>query len=119
MLTVGLWLLNLLLDTTGQIAFKIAAGRPSVPGMAGWLGMLREPWIRFGVACYGAEFTTWLAFLTLTPLSTAVLLSSINVVTVALAGRILFGERADGLRVAGIVLVAAGVALAGAGAAGA
>ena len=47
------------------------------------------------------------------PLSQAVLVGSINIVVVMLAGRLLFGERLDGLRIAGMSLIAAGVALAG------
>ena len=112
--TIALWLFNLALDTAGQLAFKAA----STQGRREWLRVMRDPYILVGVACYCAEFAGWLAFLTLVPLSTAVLLSSINVVTVALGGRLLFGEPGGGLRTTGILLVAVGVALAGAGAAG-
>lgn len=116
-MALALWLLNLVLDTAGQLAFKAAAARPLGRGPAKWLGVMRDPWVHAGVACYCAEFAGWLAFLTLVPLSTAVLLSSINVVTVTLGGRLLFGEPGGRLRTTGILLVAAGVALAGAGAA--
>jgi len=115
---LALWLLNLALDSAGQLAFKSAAVRPVARGAAGWLGVARDPRIHLGVACYCAEFVGWLAFLTLVPLSTAVLLSSINIVTVTLGGRLLFGEPGGRLRTTGILLVAAGVALAGAGASG-
>ena len=114
---IALWLVNLALDTGGQLAFKAAALRPSAPEPAGWLRTIRDPFVRAGLACYGAEFVGWLAFLTLGPLSTAVLLSSINIATVALGGRLVFGEPGGPLRTTGIVLVALGVALAGAGAA--
>lgn len=106
--TAALWLLNLLLDTAGQLAFKAAAS-----GGEGWLRMARRPWVWLGIACYCIEFFTWLAFLTLVPLSVAVLLSSVNVVSVMLAGRWLFGERLSPLRSAGMVLIACGVALVG------
>ena len=118
MSTLALWLLNLVLDTAGQLAFKGAAARPAARGTAGWLGLARDPRVHVGVGCYCAEFVGWLAFLTRVPLSTAVLLSSLNIVTVMLGGRLLFGEPGGRLRTTGILLVAAGVALAGAGAAG-
>ena len=41
------------------------------------------------------------------------LIGSINIVVVMLAGRLLFQERLDRLRVAGMSLIAIGVALAG------
>ena len=65
--------------------------------------------------CYVAEFVAWLAFLSLVPLSVGVLLGSINIVVVMLAGYWLFDERLDRLRVAGIVLVSFGVAIVGVG----
>ena len=58
----------------------------------------------------------WLALLSLVPLSYAMLIGSINVVVLMLAGKWLFHERLDRMRVAGMWLIALGVALAGAGA---
>jgi len=55
----------------------------------------------------------WIALLSLIPLSQAVLIGSVNIITVALAGRLFFGERLYGLRVVAIALIATGVALAG------
>lgn len=115
-LVTGLWLFNLLLDTSGQLAFKAAAADPAlVDGDGRWLAMARRPWIWFGLACYVVEFFAWLSFLSLVPLSTAVLLSAANVVTVMVAGRFFFGEALQPLRTAGCLLIAAGVALVGAG----
>jgi drug/metabolite transporter (DMT)-like permease len=51
----------------------------------------------------------------LIPLSDGVLLGSINIVAIMLAGRWLFGERLTRLRVVGIALVTLGVAVVGAG----
>lgn len=59
------------------------------------------------------EFVFWLALVSVIPLSEAILIGSINIVTVAVAGRIVFGERLHRARVAGILLIAIGVALAG------
>ncbi len=111
---VTLWLLNLLLDTFGQLSFKAAAGAPGLgEGMARWRAMARRPWIWIGIGCYIAEFLAWVAFLSLVPLSEGVLLGSINIVAVMIAGRILFNEKLSPLRTFGILLIAAGVAVVG------
>jgi drug/metabolite transporter (DMT)-like permease len=116
-LVFTLWLANVLLDTGGQLAFKAAAGDERAgDGLARWKYMLARPWIWVGMACYVFEFVVWIAFLSLVPLSEGVLLGSINIVAVMLAGRLLFRERLSPLRVAGILLVAAGVAIVGMGA---
>ena len=75
--------------------------------------MLRSPGLWAGVVCFVLEFVLWLALLSLIPLSLAILLASINIVTVALAGKLVFGERLNATRIAGIALIAVGVALAG------
>jgi drug/metabolite transporter (DMT)-like permease len=113
-LAVILWLANVFLDTAGHLAFKAAA----VPvqgedGRQRWLRMLRAPRLWAGIVCFSLEFVVWLALLSLIPLSQAVLIGSINIAVVALAGRLFFGERLDALRVGGMALIAVGVALAG------
>lgn len=112
---VILWLLNVLLDTGGQLAFKAAAGDPDAgDGIARWKHMLSRPWLGLGIVCYVLEFVVWIAFLSLVPLSRGVLLGSINIVALMIAGRFLFNERLTKLRVLGIVLVSLGVAVVGA-----
>jgi drug/metabolite transporter (DMT)-like permease len=114
-LVVALWAANMLLDTGGQLAFKAAAKADARAGsgLARWLWMVQRPWLWLGVGCYVAEFLVWLAFLSLVPLSDGVLLGSINIVVVMIAGRLLFREALSPLRVAGILLVTAGVAVVG------
>ena len=107
-----LWVLNVVLDTGGQLAFKAAANAPG-DGLARWLHMARRPWLWLGMGCYVIEFLIWIAFLSLLPLSEAILLGSINIVAVMVAGRILFGEKLTRLRMAGILLVTLGVAIVG------
>ncbi len=117
LLTIILWLANVVLDTGGQLAFKAAAGdRAAGDGMARWKYMAARPWLWIGVGCYVFEFLVWIAFLSLLPLSEGVLLGSINIVAIMVAGRFLFGEKLTRLRVAGILLVSLGVAIVGAGA---
>jgi drug/metabolite transporter (DMT)-like permease len=117
LLTIALWLVNVVLDTCGQLAFKAAAADPAAgDGLARWRHMATRPWLWLGVGCYVFEFLAWIAFLSLVPLSEGVLLGSINIVVIMIAGRFLFGEKLTRLRVAGIVLVCLGVAIVGAGA---
>lgn len=111
-LVISLWAANVVFDTVGQLAFKAAA--ISADGGSGrWRAVAASPWLWVGVACYLGEFFAWLAFLSLVPLSEGVLLGSINIVAVMIAGRLIFGERLTPLRVCGIVLVAGGVAMVG------
>ena len=117
-LVITLWLLNVVLDTGGQLAFKAAAGDPLAgDGMARWRYMARRPWIWIGIAAYVAEFLLWIAFLSLIDLGEGVLLGSINIVAIMLAGRFLFGEKLTRMRVAGILMVSIGVAVVGWGSA--
>lgn len=116
-LVLCLWVANVLLDTSGQLAFKAAAADERAgDGLARWRYMFARAWIWLGIGCYVAEFVVWIAFLSLVPLSEGVLLGSINIVAVMVAGRVLFREKLSPLRVTGILLVAAGVAIVGAGA---
>ena len=113
-LVVTLWVLNVLVDSGGQLAFKAAASEPGDrDGMERWRFMLGRPWLWVGMACYVAEFVVWLAFLSLVPLSDGVLLGSINIVAIMVLGRVLFKEKLAPMRVAGIVLVSIGVAVVG------
>jgi drug/metabolite transporter (DMT)-like permease len=116
-MVLALWLANVLLATGGQLAFKATAGDERAgDGLARWRYMLARPWLWVGIACYVLEFLAWIAFLSLVPLSEGVLLGSINIVGIMVAGRILFRERLTLMRVTGILLVAVGVAIVGAGA---
>ncbi|QXZ08819.1 EamA family transporter [Comamonas sp. Y33R10-2] len=113
-LVVTLWVLNVLVDSGGQLAFKAAASEPGDrDGMERWRFMLARPWLWVGITCYVAEFVVWLAFLSLVPLSDGVLLGSINIVAIMILGRVLFREKLAPMRVAGIVLISIGVAVVG------
>ncbi|MCU1245784.1 MAG: rane protein [Acidobacteria bacterium] len=114
-LALSVWLGSVLLDTAGRLAFKAAA----VTGATGgewqrWRRMFCSPALWIGILCFGLEFVVWLALLSLIPLSQAILIGSINIVAVALAGRLFFRERLDAIRLGGIALITLGVALAGA-----
>lgn len=106
------WLLNIVFDTGGQLAFKTAAMTEGA-GVLRWKAIVHRPWIWLGVLCYLAEFVAWLAFLSFVPLSQGVLLGSINIVIIMLAGHIFFREGLSWLRITGISLIALGVACVG------
>lgn len=115
-LSLVLWLLNILLDTCGQLAFKAATYRSArFSGTAYWRHMLSHGWIWLGAGCYVLEFSLWLAFLTLVPLSVGMMLGAINVVVIMVAGRLWFQERLSPWRVSGILLIALGVMVVGMG----
>ena len=108
------WLATVLLSTVGQLAFKAAAGDPRAgDGMARWRYMARRPPLWLGISCYALDFLAWTAFLSLVPLGRGMLLVSINIALIMLAGRVLFRERLTRSRVIGIGLVSVGVAIVG------
>lgn len=114
-LATALWVINIFLDTAGHLSFKAAAAAKAADQRGSWRTMLRSGYLWIGLACFCLEFAVWFALLSLIPLSQAVLVGSINIVVLMIAGRLLFRERLDRLRVGGMILIAAGVALAGGG----
>lgn len=109
-----LWLLNVIIDTLGQLSFKAAAASAArYSGFMHWRHMLCRPWIWVGVSSYVAEFLLWLAFLSLVPLSVGVMLGSVNVVVIMIAGRLWFREALTQWRLIGMLLIACGVAIVG------
>lgn len=113
-LTFALWMLTLALDTGGHLAFKTAAHAEG-DGLQRWRAMARRPWLWVGLAAFVFEFVAWLAFLSTVPLAEGVLLSTLNMVSILIGGRLLFGERLTRLRVGGVLLIAGGVILVGLG----
>ncbi len=112
-LAILFWISNVLLDTAGHLLFKYAAITEDENELRRWKKMLSTFPFWIGITCFVAEFVVWYALLSLVPLSLAVLIGSINIVAVMLAGRVLFRERLDRMRVTGMCLIAIGVALAG------
>ena len=112
-LAVFFWILNVVLDTVGHLAFKAVATVDHDTELERWKKMLSLPTMWLGITCFVFEFVAWLALLSLIPLSLALIIGTINIVAVMLAGKILFGERLDRMRVAGMSFITVGVALAG------
>lgn len=113
----SVWILTILIDTVGQLAFKAAAHESKTnEGLEHWWFMAKRPWIWLGIFCYIFEFVVWLAFLSLVPLSIGVMLGCINIVVIMLAGRLFFNEKLTRNRLIGVVLIAVGVTIVGIGA---
>lgn len=107
--------MNVIVDTAGHIALKHAAIGDSehASEWQRWKNMLSSWPLWLGIVCFCVEFVLWLMLLSMLPLSTGVLLTAFNTVAIMIAGRIIFQELLDPLRVAGISLITIGVALVG------
>ena len=109
-----LWASNLVCDVAGQLAFKAAAlSSTDAAGFARWRRLMRDGWIWIGIAAFVAEFVLWLAFLSLVPLSLAVLVGSAEIIVVMIGGRLCFDEALTPRRSLAAGLIAIGVALVG------
>jgi drug/metabolite transporter (DMT)-like permease len=108
-----IWLLNVVVDTTGHVALKFAATGEHENEWKRWKSMLSSLPLWVGIICFCLEFALWLALLSVLPLSLGVLLSGFNTVAIMLAGRIIFKERLDTFRVLGLIFITVGVVLVG------
>lgn len=108
------YVLVLLSDTAGQLSFKAAAVHGGqLDGLQRWGLMARNHWIWIGLLAYCVMIASWLSFLSLVPLSVAILLGSLNIICVMVGGRIFFKERITRTRTLAVTLVALGVILVG------
>ena len=78
--------------------------------------MIKRPWLWIGIVSYVFEFVAWLAFLSLVPLSDGIMLGSINIVVIMIAGRFFFNEKLSRNRLIGVILISIGVTVVGLGA---
>jgi drug/metabolite transporter (DMT)-like permease len=109
-----LWAANLVCDVAGQLSFKAAAiSSGDDGGLARWRGILANGWTWLGIAAFVAEFFLWLAFLSVVPLSLAVLVGSAEIIAIMIGGRLCFGEAVTGRRALAASLIAVGVAMVG------
>jgi drug/metabolite transporter (DMT)-like permease len=110
------WMLNVVVDTGGHLSFKAAANvADNVHGFERWRTMFGDKWIWIGVVLFVLEFVIWIAFLSLVPLSVAVLLASLNTAAIMIGGRLCFAERLTPKRIGAALLITIGVALVGLG----
>ncbi len=112
-LAILVWVLNIIVDTTGHMAFKHAAIIEHENEWHRWKMMLSSMPIWIGILCFCLEFALWLVLLSMLPLSTGVLLGAINMVSIMVAGRLVFHELLDPMRILGMALITLGVGLVG------
>jgi drug/metabolite transporter (DMT)-like permease len=106
--------MNIVVDTVGHMAFKSAAITEHESEWRRWKKMLSSIPLWVGIVCFCLEFVLWLVLLSILPLSRGVLLGTINMVAIMVAGRMLFRELLDPMRVLGMIFIILGVVLVGA-----
>lgn len=106
--------MNIVVDTVGHMAFKSAAITEHESEWHRWEKMLSSIPLWVGIVCFCLEFVLWLVLLSILPLSRGVLLGTINMVAIMVAGRVLFRELLDPMRVLGMIFIILGVVLVGA-----
>ncbi len=108
-----LWLMFVALETTAQLALKMAA--ISAGGDANLWGSINpivtNPWFAGSIACDAANLLLWLAILRRHDLSLAVPLSSVTYFTVLLAAGLFLHEPISAPQLAGLMLVGIGLTL--------
>ena len=108
-------MINVTLDTVGHVALKFAAttNQNEFTEVARWKSMLGSFPLWVGIVCFCLEFVVWLAFLSVLSLSQGVLLGAINMVSIVIAGRLIFKEKLDRMRLLGMGLITVGVIFVG------
>lgn len=98
-------------DSLAQVSFKYA-GNHALPVAAnfGWLlRVFGAPWIYGAVIGYVGAFFTWMTLLQRAPIGPAFAASHLEVVSVLLLSAWLFDEELTPTRIAGAVLIVAGI----------
>ena len=113
-LAIFVWITNIAVDTVGHMAFKSAAVTEHESEWQRWKKMLSSIPLWVGIVCFCLEFVLWLVLLSILPLSSGVLLGTINMVAIMVAGRLLFRELLDPMRMLGMIFIMLGVVLVGA-----
>jgi drug/metabolite transporter (DMT)-like permease len=109
------WLLLVIVATVCQVAMKLAgdAAGAFVPSLASLHAAAATPWLWLAVACYLGEFLLWMAILEKSALSAAFPASAITYVSVMVASWAVLGEPMDWEKIAGSVIIVAGILLLG------
>jgi multidrug transporter EmrE-like cation transporter len=109
--TLVLILTAIALSATGQLLLK--SGAQHLAGLGRFeflLAAARDVRVLSGLAAWVAWTICWLHVLRVAPLSRAYALTSLTYVLIPLASIYVFGEQVRLLHVAGIILIAAGIA---------
>ncbi|MFA5160028.1 MAG: EamA family transporter [Candidatus Omnitrophota bacterium] len=105
-------------NTAGQLLFKKSADTlPSVSGTdlrtyrIFFKNVLCRPGIFLGLTCHAVGLVFWLAALSRGALSVVFVFGSMQYILVLIASRIFLGEKIDGMRFLGTLLIAIGITL--------
>lgn len=119
-MVLALALASIGLGAVAQLLFKLGMGAPAMQaaiargGPGPVLGaVLASPWVIGGLALYGVGTVMWLAVLSRAELSQAYPFVGLSFVATAALGVLVLGEAMPAARVAGVVLIVAGVVLVG------
>jgi drug/metabolite transporter (DMT)-like permease len=110
---IGGWVLFILVETATQVAFKYAgATLDDRSGLTHLVAQaLATPVVLLGFGLYFAGFLVWMTILKDVDLGRAFPMTAIIYVSTLAAAVILFHERLNATRIAGVAVIAAGVAL--------
>ncbi len=118
--TYMLFMRAVLLDTLGNILFKVGANKIEDSVKAGWLGhwenvllTVRRKEILLGLIVYVFEYIIWISFLSTAQLSKAFPMYSLTIVLILLVSYFYLNEQVSKKRWFGAVLILVGVTLLG------
>ncbi len=97
--------------TAADLLQSFEMKRHKKSGLTETIGFLRRPLLALSVLCMAVSFFSFLALLRVAEFSFAVPATAATVVIETILARLVLKERVDGLRWAGALLVAFGVAL--------
>ena len=108
------------LEVVATVLFKRGTGRLANSIRKGWLShldniinALRTKEIALGIFLYAIEYVLWIAFLASVDISKAFPLSSVQIVLILLASRIILKEHINGYRWLGATFIVLGIYLVG------
>lgn len=108
-------LLNTLILVGGQFLWKY--GMQQSPGgfgsLSGVVRLFLSPYVLSGLAMYGVATVLWLYVLSRVPLSLAYPVQSLAYIIAVIGAYYVFGEPLNAAKIAGCVLILAGVSLIG------
>jgi multidrug transporter EmrE-like cation transporter len=112
---VGLIALSVALSGLGQVLIR-AGAMNEVPVTVGnarqaatWVALAGNGCVAVGLLCWALSTMVWVAVLSNAPVSYAYCLGGVNYLLVPVLGHVLLGEGLHPIRIAGMVVVAAGV----------
>ena len=110
---IGGWILFIVVETATQVAFKSAGA--TLDDRSGLLHLVTQalstPIVLLGFTLYFAGFLVWMTILKDVDLGRAFPMTAIIYISTLVAAVILFHERLNATRIAGVVVIALGVAL--------